>query len=86
VFRGALDVRATQITEEMKIAAAHALAGIVGEDELREDYVVPSVFDREVLGAVAAAVASEGRATGMAEAGAQVGCGHTEEFGVLPGR
>jgi malate dehydrogenase (oxaloacetate-decarboxylating) len=86
VFRGALDVRATQITETMKMAAAHAIAGIVAEDELREDYIIPSVFNRDVVSAVAAAVASEARATGMAGAGAEVGFGQTEEFGVLPGR
>jgi malate dehydrogenase (oxaloacetate-decarboxylating) len=86
VFRGALDVRATQITEAMKMAAAQAIADIVAEDELREDYIIPSVFNREVVSAVAAAVASEARATGMAGAGAEVGFGHTEEFGVLPGR
>ncbi len=61
IFRGALDVRATQITEPMKMAAAHAIAGIVGPDELREDYIVPSVFNREVVAAVAAAVAQEAR-------------------------
>jgi malate dehydrogenase (oxaloacetate-decarboxylating) len=86
VFRGALDVRATQITEAMKMAAAHAIAGIVSDDELREDYIIPSVFNREVVGAVAAAVASEARASGTAGAGAEVGFGQTEEFGVLPGR
>jgi malate dehydrogenase (oxaloacetate-decarboxylating) len=86
VFRGALDVRATQITEAMKMAAAHAIASIVAEDELREDYIIPSVFNREVVSAVAAAVASEARATGMAGAGGPVGFGQTEEFGVLAGR
>ncbi len=86
VFRGALDVRAPQITEPMKMAAARAIADIVPDDQLREDYIIPSVFNREVVGAVAAAVASEARATGMAEAGAQVGYATTEEFGVLPGR
>ena len=55
VFRGALDVRATEITETMKTAAARAIADIVSGDELREDYIIPSVFNREVVGAVAAA-------------------------------
>src|SRR3954463_1566350 len=47
IFRGALDVRASQITEEMKMAAARGIAAIVGEDELREEYIIPSVFNRE---------------------------------------
>ena len=67
VFRGALDVRATQITESMKTAAARAIADIVGDDELREDYIIPSVFNRDVAPAVAAAVAAEARASGTAE-------------------
>jgi malate dehydrogenase (oxaloacetate-decarboxylating) len=61
IFRGALDVRATQITEPMKMAAARAIASIIHPEELREDYIVPSVFNREVAGAVAAAVAEEAR-------------------------
>ena len=48
IFRGALDVRARDITEEMKMAAAHGIASIVADDELREDYVIPSVFNRDV--------------------------------------
>ncbi len=83
IFRGALDVRATAITEEMKTAAARAIAAIVGEDELREDYIIPSVFNREVVGAVAAAVSAEARMSGNAEAGAEVGFGQTEEFRVV---
>ncbi|HEV3056380.1 MAG TPA: malic enzyme-like NAD(P)-binding protein, partial [Solirubrobacteraceae bacterium] len=86
IFRGALDVRATKITEEMKTAAARAIADIGSADELREDYIIPSVFNREVVGAVAAAVAEEARESGTAEAGAEVGFGQTEEFRVLPGR
>jgi malate dehydrogenase (oxaloacetate-decarboxylating) len=61
IFRGALDVRANQITEPMKMAAARAIASIIGPDELREDYIVPSVFNRQVVSAVAAAVADEAR-------------------------
>jgi malate dehydrogenase (oxaloacetate-decarboxylating) len=61
IFRGALDVRAAQITEPMKMAAARAIASIVRPEELREDYIVPSVFNREVVSAVAAAVAAEAR-------------------------
>src|SRR3954464_9506517 len=68
IFRGALDVRARQITEPMKIAAARAIAAIVPENELREDYVIPSVFNRDVAPAVAAAVAAEARAAGVAQA------------------
>ncbi len=86
IFRGALDVRASQITEEMKTVAARAIADIVSADELREDYIIPSVFNREVVGAVAAAVAEEARESGTAEAGAEVGFAQTEEFRVLPGR
>ena len=54
IFRGALDVRARDITEEMKMAAARGIASIVADDELREDYVIPSVFNRDVADAVAA--------------------------------
>jgi malate dehydrogenase (oxaloacetate-decarboxylating) len=57
VFRGALDVRAPHITEPMKIAAADAIAGIVTDDELTEEYIIPSVFNREVAPRVAEAVA-----------------------------
>jgi malate dehydrogenase (oxaloacetate-decarboxylating) len=73
IFRGALDVRAPSITEEMKVAAARAIAGIVDESELREDYIIPSVFNRDVAPAVANAVAEEARAGGIAEAGGEVG-------------
>jgi malate dehydrogenase (oxaloacetate-decarboxylating) len=57
IFRGALDVRASAITEEMKLAAAGAIAGIVADDELARDYIIPSVFNRDVVPAIAAAVA-----------------------------
>ena len=73
IFRGALDVRAPTITEEMKMAAARAIAGTVDERELREDYIIPSVFNRDVAPAVAAAVADEARAAGTARAGQEVG-------------
>lgn len=56
IFRGALDGRASQITEEMKLAAALAIAGLVSDDELNEDYVMPEAFDPRVADAVAAAV------------------------------
>jgi malate dehydrogenase (oxaloacetate-decarboxylating) len=68
IFRGALDVRARQITEPMKLAAARAIAAIIPEEELREDYIIPSVFNREVAPAVSAAVAREARAEGVAQA------------------
>ena len=73
IFRGALDVRARAITEEMKMAAAQAIAAIVPEQELREDYIIPSVFNRDVAPAVAAAVAEQARASGTALAGQEVG-------------
>jgi malate dehydrogenase (oxaloacetate-decarboxylating) len=66
VFRGALDVRATEINEAMKIAAADAIAGVVSDDELHADYIIPSVFNREVVSAVAPAVARAAEATGVA--------------------
>jgi malate dehydrogenase (oxaloacetate-decarboxylating) len=66
IFRGALDVRAAEITEEMKLAAAQAIAAIVEPDQLDADYVIPSVFNRDVSPAVAAAVAFAAEQTGMA--------------------
>jgi malate dehydrogenase (oxaloacetate-decarboxylating) len=66
IFRGALDVRAGQITENMKMAAARAIAKIVDVNELREDYIIPSVFNRDVAPAVAEAVADEAKASGTA--------------------
>jgi malate dehydrogenase (oxaloacetate-decarboxylating) len=65
VFRGALDVRAAKITEEMKVAAAHGIASVVADEELAEDYIVPSVFNREVSKAVADAVSREAEASGV---------------------
>jgi len=73
IFRGALDVRARAITETMKLAAARAIADIVSEAELREDYIIPSVFNRDVAPAVAEAVAEEAKASGAAQAGNEVG-------------
>ena len=78
IFRGALDVRAPQITEPMKMAAARAIAEVVTDSELREDYIVPSVFNRDVADAVAEAVAAEARATGAATAGDEVGFADTD--------
>ncbi|KAF0994933.1 NADP-dependent malic enzyme [Geobacillus sp. TFV-3] len=66
VFRGALDVRATQINEAMKIAAAEAIAGLIQPEELTEEYVIPNPFDRRVVEAVASAVARAAMETGVA--------------------
>jgi malate dehydrogenase (oxaloacetate-decarboxylating) len=66
VFRGALDVRARTINEEMKLAAAQAIAGVVADDELHAEYIIPSVFNREVVKAVAVAVAQAAEASGVA--------------------
>jgi len=68
VFRGALDMRARAITEEMKVAAAHGIASVIADDELTEDYIVPSVFNRDVAVEVAKAVAEEAQRTGGAQA------------------
>jgi malate dehydrogenase (oxaloacetate-decarboxylating) len=84
IFRGALDVRSPQITEEMKVVAARAIAGIVGDDELREDYIIPSVFNRDVAPAVAEAVALEARESGEAEAGDEIGFAVTDEPQLRP--
>jgi malate dehydrogenase (oxaloacetate-decarboxylating) len=66
VFKGALEVRAKTINEEMKLAAAQAIAGVIPEDELHEDYIVPSVFNRRVAESVAEAVAAAAVASGVA--------------------
>jgi malate dehydrogenase (oxaloacetate-decarboxylating) len=84
IFRGALDVRAQAITEDMKMAAARAIAAIVDESELREDYIIPSVFNRDVAPAVAAAVGEQARAAGTALAGQEVGFAPGDTAGVSP--
>ncbi|MFR1112895.1 MAG: NADP-dependent malic enzyme [Blautia sp.] len=66
IFRGAFDVRAKDINDEMKIAAAHALADLISEDELSPDYIIPKAFDKRVGPAVAKAVAEAAKATGVA--------------------
>ena len=66
VFRGAFDVRASDINEEMKVAAAQALAGLISDDELNEDYIIPKAFDPRVGPAVAKAVAEAARKSGVA--------------------
>lgn len=66
VFRGAIDVRATEINDAMKVAAVYAIANLIEDKDLREDYVVPGAFDRRVAPAVAAAVARAAMETGVA--------------------
>ena len=66
IFRGAFDVRAKDINDEMKIAAANALAGLITDDELNPDYIIPKAFDKRVGPAVAKAVAEAARKTGVA--------------------
>lgn len=66
VFRGALDVRASDINDEMKIAAAHAIASLVSEEELNPDFIIPNAFDLRVGKAVAEAVVQAARDTGVA--------------------
>jgi malate dehydrogenase (oxaloacetate-decarboxylating) len=66
IFRGALDVRARAINEPMKLAAAHAIANSIPEDHLTEDYIVPSVFEKRVVRAVARAVAKAAHESGVA--------------------
>ena len=66
IFRGAFDVRASDINEEMKVAAAEALAGLITDEELNADYIIPAAFDPRVGKTVAAAVAEAARKTGVA--------------------
>ena len=66
LFRGALDVRASEINDEMKVAAAHAIADLVSPDELNAEYILPQPFDPRIKDAVAAAVAKAARRTGAA--------------------
>jgi malate dehydrogenase (oxaloacetate-decarboxylating) len=73
IFRGALDARASQINEEMKIAAAHAIAETITADEMGPEYIVPSVFDKRVTEAVARAVMTAAHTTGVARRDARPG-------------
>ena len=73
IFRGALDAGAPRITEEMKLAAAQGIAEVVSEDDLSEDYIIPSVFDRDVAPAVAKAVVEEARREGIARVSEETG-------------
>ena len=86
IFRGALDVRAREITEEMKMAAARGIAAVVNDEELREDHIIPSPFNRDVPQAVAAAVAEQATREGsaVADPGSRgYAPGDTQEFGAL---
>ncbi len=66
IFRGALDVRASEINEEMKLACANALANLISDEELNEDYILPKAFDPRVGETVAKAAAEAARKTGVA--------------------
>ena len=66
IFRGTFDVRASDINEEMKMAAAEALANLISDEELNENYIIPAAFDPRVGPAVAKAVAEAARKTGVA--------------------
>jgi len=66
IFRGLLDVHAKGVNEEIKFAAAEAIANIIKDDELHEDYIIPSIFDRKVASSVAHAVSEAARKTGLA--------------------
>lgn len=66
IFRGALDVRASDINDEMKIAAARAIAGVITDDELRPEYIIPDAFDDRILSSVSQAVAKAARDSGVA--------------------
>ena len=66
IFRGALDVRATDINDEMKVAAAYAIAGLVSDEELNADYILPAAFDPRVKDAVAKATAEAAIKSGVA--------------------
>jgi len=66
LFRGALDVRAKDINEEMKVAAVYALAGVLTEDELNDENIIPAAFDPRVRDAVASAVGEAARKSGVA--------------------
>ncbi len=73
IFRGALDAGAPRITEEMKLAAAQGIAEVVNEDDLSEDYIIPSVFNRDVAPCVAAAVVEEAKSAGLARFSEETG-------------
>jgi malate dehydrogenase (oxaloacetate-decarboxylating) len=65
IFRGLLDVRARGVNEAVKLAAARAIAHTVATEDLHEDYIIPSIFDRTVVSSVSAAVAETAKKTGL---------------------
>jgi malate dehydrogenase (oxaloacetate-decarboxylating) len=73
IFRGALDAGSAQITEAMKLAAAKGIAATVSEDDLAEDYIIPSVFNRDVAPRVAEAVVAEAKRDGVARLNEETG-------------
>src|SRR4051794_27591450 len=73
IFRGALDAGAPRITEEMKLAAARGIAEVVTDDDLAEDYIIPSVFNRDVAASVASAVVEEAKEAGLARFSEETG-------------
>ncbi len=79
IFRGALDAGAPRITEEMKLAAAKGIAEVVTEEDLSEDYIIPSVFNREVAPKVAQAVVEEAKRAGLARFSEETGTFSTVE-------
>jgi malate dehydrogenase (oxaloacetate-decarboxylating) len=81
IFRGALDAGAPHITEEMKLAAARGIAEVVDEDDLSEDYIIPSVFNRDVAPKVAKAVVEEAKREGIARFSEETGTFSTVEVG-----
>jgi malate dehydrogenase (oxaloacetate-decarboxylating) len=81
IFRGALDAGAPSITEEMKLAAATGIADVVTEEDLSEDYIIPSVFNRDVAPAVAEAVVAEAKREGIARFNPETGTFATVEPG-----
>ena len=83
IFRGALNCRASRITEGMKLAAAHAIAEIIGPDELHPDYIIPSVFDRRVGEAVAAKVEEAAYNDGVARRERATSDSHFEEASMM---
>ena len=66
IFRGVFDVRASDINEQMKVAAANALAGLISDDELNEENIIPKAYDERVAPTVAQAVAQAARDSGVA--------------------
>jgi malate dehydrogenase (oxaloacetate-decarboxylating) len=86
IFRGALDAGAPMITEEMKLAAAKGVADVVTDEDLSEDYIIPSVFNRDVAPAVAQAVVEEARRAGVARFSEETGTFTAIELPKRPGR